>query len=146
MKLKFFLSFLLILSLFILGCVRKKQETSLSETEMPSMQSQIPEQLQTITITPAEEILPSMVPVLTEEEQKLLRNKQIQEALKLTGYYQGDIDGKVGPLTRKAIHEFQEAKGLVVDGKVGPKTWAELEKVLTAAQPVTTGHPALKNN
>lgn len=58
------------------------------------------------------------------------RSKEIQTALKNAGFYDGKIDGKVGPKTKKAIRQFQEAKGLKVDGKVGPKTWAELERYL----------------
>ena len=58
--------------------------------------------------------------------------KDIQGALKNAGYYAGAIDGKIGPMTKKAISDFQEANGLVVDGKVGPKTWAVLGKYLTA--------------
>lgn len=59
-------------------------------------------------------------------------NKEIQAALKAAKFYAGDIDGKIGPRTKKAIVEFQKAKGLKPDGKVGPKTWAALEKYLSA--------------
>jgi len=56
--------------------------------------------------------------------------QEIQTALKNAGFYAGNIDGKIGPLTNKAIEEFQKASGLVVDGKVGPKTWEALSKHL----------------
>jgi len=56
--------------------------------------------------------------------------KDIQTALKNTGFYNGAIDGKLGPKTKKAIEEFQKSKGLKADGKVGTKTWAELQKYL----------------
>lgn len=58
------------------------------------------------------------------------RAKAIQLALKQAGYYGGSVDGKVGPLTQKAIEDFQRAKGLKADGRVGSVTWAELEKYL----------------
>lgn len=58
---------------------------------------------------------------------------QIQTALKNAHLYTGAIDGKIGPLSRKAIIEFQKANGLQADGKVGPKTWAVLEKYLTVS-------------
>lgn len=58
------------------------------------------------------------------------KTKDMQRALKNAGFDVGAIDGKIGPKTRKAIEDFQRAKGLKVDGKVGPKTWAELEKYL----------------
>ncbi len=64
-------------------------------------------------------------------------NKQIQTALKNAGYYSGAIDGKLGPMSKKAIEEFQKANNLKVDGKVGPKTWAILEKYLDSS-PVST--------
>lgn len=53
-------------------------------------------------------------------------NQQIQAALKNAGYYAGEIDGKIGPQTKKAIKEFQAANNLEADGKVGSKTWAVL--------------------
>jgi len=57
-------------------------------------------------------------------------NKQIQVALQNAGYYQGKIDGDIGPMSQQAIREFQAENNLAVDGKVGPKTWALLEKYL----------------
>jgi peptidoglycan hydrolase-like protein with peptidoglycan-binding domain len=56
----------------------------------------------------------------------------IQSALKNAGFYSGNIDGKIGPMTTKAIEAFQKENGLTVDGKVGPKTWAALGKYLVA--------------
>ena len=58
-------------------------------------------------------------------------NKNIQAALKNAGFYKGKIDGDIGPLTKKAIREFQAENNLTADGKVGPKTWAALSKYLT---------------
>lgn len=58
--------------------------------------------------------------------------QEIQTALKNAGYYAGDIDGKIGPKTKKAIEEFQKANNLKVDAKVGPKTWALLSTHLNA--------------
>lgn len=55
---------------------------------------------------------------------------QIQTALKNAGLYEGKIDGKVGPMTKKAIKQFQENNSLKVDGKVGPQTWGVLSKYL----------------
>lgn len=59
------------------------------------------------------------------------RTRDFQKALKNAGFYAGAVDGVIGPKTRRAIEDFQKAKGLKVDGKIGPKTWAELEKYLT---------------
>ncbi len=51
----------------------------------------------------------------------------IQEALKNAGYYQGSLDGKIGPGTREAIRSFQNDNGLDADGVVGRRTWAKLK-------------------
>ena len=58
-------------------------------------------------------------------------NKEIQTALKNTGLYSGNVDGKIGPASKRAIEAFQKNNGLKVDGKVGPKTWAALEAYLS---------------
>ncbi len=56
--------------------------------------------------------------------------KNIQLALKKAGFYAGEIDGKIGKKTRKAIEDFQRANGLKVDGIVGAKTWERLKVYL----------------
>ena len=53
--------------------------------------------------------------------------RQIQQALKNAGFYQGAVDGKSGPMTREAIKEFQRVHGLADDGVVGKQTWAKLK-------------------
>jgi len=60
-----------------------------------------------------------------------LSPKQIQRALKTAGFYQGPIDGKIGPKTKEAILKFQKAEGLKVDGIVGKRTLAALNKYLS---------------
>jgi len=56
--------------------------------------------------------------------------KQIQRALKNAGFYQGQIDGKIGSKTKEAVVKFQKAKGLKADGIVGKRTIAEMRKYL----------------
>ena len=63
----------------------------------------------------------------------LTRDQQIQTALKNAGIYNGAIDGKIGPASKRAIEEFQRRNNLKADGKVGPKTWAALEQFLSGA-------------
>ena len=58
---------------------------------------------------------------------------EIQTALKNAGFYTGNIDGKIGPKSKKAIEDFQKANSLKADGKIGPKTWEALSKHLSAA-------------
>jgi peptidoglycan hydrolase-like protein with peptidoglycan-binding domain len=141
-----------ILPLAVFGCkgkVAKEQapETSAAMPEaMPpavsgdtlSAAPATPEPAQTVA---TETIPPSAAPqVMERPAQKAAvmeqdsRNMDIQKALKNAGFYTGSIDGKIGPKTKKAISEFQSAKGLKADGKVGPKTWSELEKYLTPQQ------------
>jgi len=63
--------------------------------------------------------------------------QEIQIALKNAGFYNGNVDGKLGPASKKAIEEFQKANNLTADGKVGPKTWMALSTYLTQ-QPITS--------
>ena len=53
--------------------------------------------------------------------------REIQQALKNAGFYQGAMDGKMGPMTRDAIKEFQRINGLPDDGVVGRRTWGKLK-------------------
>ena len=57
----------------------------------------------------------------------------IQKALKNLGLYQGEVDGKMGPKTKRAIKEFQKQNNLQADGKVGSKTWALLKNSLESS-------------
>ena len=52
--------------------------------------------------------------------------RDIQQALKNSGFYQGAVDGKMGPMTKEAVREFQRVHGLKDDGVVGKQTWAKL--------------------
>ena len=48
----------------------------------------------------------------------------VQVALYRHGYYKGPIDGIAGPLTKRAIRDFQRAQGLEPDGVAGRRTRA----------------------
>ena len=50
----------------------------------------------------------------------------VQKALEDYGIDTGGIDAIFGPNTKKAVKEFQTAKGLEADVIVGPLTWAAL--------------------
>ena len=52
--------------------------------------------------------------------------REIQQALKNSGFYRGSLDGKMGPMTRESIKEFQRVHGLKDDGVVGKQTWTQL--------------------
>ncbi|MFH0940450.1 MAG: peptidoglycan-binding domain-containing protein [Candidatus Omnitrophota bacterium] len=59
-----------------------------------------------------------------------MTKKQIQKALKNAGYYDGIVDGKIGPKTRAAIMEFQNNMELKADGIAGRNTKEKLLKYL----------------
>jgi peptidoglycan hydrolase-like protein with peptidoglycan-binding domain len=59
-----------------------------------------------------------------------MTKKQIQKALKNAGYYDGNVDGKMGPKTKTAIKEFQKSVGLKADGVAGRNTKEKLLKYL----------------
>jgi peptidoglycan hydrolase-like protein with peptidoglycan-binding domain len=61
---------------------------------------------------------------------------EIQQALKNAGLYDGKVDGKIGPKTKKAIEAFQTQSGLKADGKVGRKTWKALSAYLNKSAEV----------
>lgn len=56
----------------------------------------------------------------------LTRNEKIQSRLNELGYDCGVVDGKIGPVTKKAIMNFQRDNKLEVDGNVGPITFKKL--------------------
>lgn len=64
------------------------------------------------------------------EQKQQLSVKQIQRGLKNANFYKGQIDGKMGPMTKEAIKRFQKARGLKADGFVGKTTSIELGKYL----------------
>ena len=52
---------------------------------------------------------------------------RLQQDLQELNYYSGAIDGRFGSLTKQAVIDFQQARGLTADGIVGPYTWAKLQ-------------------
>ncbi|MEG4320820.1 MULTISPECIES: GH25 family lysozyme [unclassified Microcoleus] len=50
----------------------------------------------------------------------------IQKQLRIKGFYQGAMDGKLGATTTAALISFQKSQGLNADGLAGIKTWAAL--------------------
>jgi len=133
------------------GCT--KQTAGLSGNGNPAASTPESSIIQQATQTPAQATLPfeqaapaavtaavSMAPApiapvetaATAVRTKIGSGTEIQQALKQAGFYQGSVDGKVGPKTQQAIKEFQQAHQLKADGKVGPKTWAALASYLNA--------------
>lgn len=48
----------------------------------------------------------------------LTQRQDIQQALKTLGFYDGVVDGRIGPITQAAYARFQAARGMVADGFV----------------------------
>lgn len=140
-------------ALLVTGCAKKASNEgvgtgfdSLSGSEeLTSLPQATPAQQQSIEVLPIETspvtqshtvthpALPAEVTqaATTVAGEALSYQQKIQTALKNAGLYQGPIDGKIGPASRRAIEQFQQQNGLKVDGKVGPKTWAVLEPYFT---------------
>ena len=152
----------LILALAVTGCAKKvTEDASLTGTGFESLSTtdelaQLPQtaganQQAAVEILPIEASpVTQAVPSTTAPASSLGRvttgtladgmthEQKIQTALKNAGLYSGNIDGKIGPASRKAIEEFQKANGLKADGKVGPKTWVILETYLAGASAVSS--------
>jgi lipid-binding SYLF domain-containing protein len=59
---------------------------------------------------------------------------QAQKSLQEKGYYNGSIDGIIGPMTREAVRDYQKAENLPVNGQLDAQTTAKL-----GVPPVTIG-------
>ncbi|MCJ7726502.1 MAG: peptidoglycan-binding protein, partial [Acidimicrobiia bacterium] len=59
--------------------------------------------------------------------------RQIQAVLKSADYDPGPVDGVYGAKTMAAVEQFQRTAGLTVDGKVGPVTRRALAALLGVA-------------
>ena len=139
---KRFVSIVLVLAVVVcLGSCGKKEE-SVTEMQEPISIEEVGK-LDTQAVAPETAIKTEPVATAVSAETQPLATpykptiEEIQTALKNAGCYTGLIDAKLGPLTKKAIEDFQKANNLQVDGKVGPKTWVVLSKYLNPA-PATT--------
>lgn len=65
----------------------------------------------------------------------------IQQRLQQLGYFQGNITGYFGSMTKQAVMRFQEAKGLTADGMVGTNTQASLQSPQKENQAVKPVQP-----
>jgi len=136
-----------VLAAYLVGCGKKQQpiaeiQEPISIEELGKVNASTPVAPEATAKTePAVTAPAASAPVSSISKEKLEQlppsgpykptAKEIQEALKNAGYYSGLVDGKSGPLTKKAVEEFQKANGLKVDGKVGQNTWVLLSKHLS---------------
>ena len=62
----------------------------------------------------------------------------IQQELRILGYFHGEPDGILGPVTEEAIAEFQTDAGITADGEYGPETYEALADALEADEEFIT--------
>lgn len=114
------------------GCGPREQDlTSLLEEQNPPEEAK-DDSLEPQALIQPQQADPEVKPAAPDIAREFIKptEREIQRALKNSGLYKGDIDGKIGPLTIKAIKEFQLKHNLKVDAKVGPNTWNKLKEYL----------------
>lgn len=90
-------------------------------------------------------LLALLASALAAEPAAAFTNPQIpglQVALQARGFYRGSIDGIAGPLTARAVRDFQRSRGLTVDGLAGPRTRRALGRLgrpLFGSRPLARG-------
>lgn len=125
------------LAIFLTGCATTRKGQDIQTQQLKARINSLEEELQ----RKDEEIssLENELTRLSSSKQRAgtqdvaplrLSAKQIQTALKNSGFYKGQIDGKLGPQTKEAIKAFQKANGLKADGIVGKRTLKKLGKYL----------------
>jgi predicted chitinase len=80
---------------------------------------------------------------LARAKNELSDIKIAQRRLKDLSYPPGGIDGDMGPLTRSALRDFQEANNLPVTGELTPETKAVLFSDSALPRPVEIGRAVL---
>ncbi len=63
--------------------------------------------------------------------------RTVQAALREAGFYNGNIDGKIGRQSIAAISAFQRSQGIKADGIVGRVTWQHLQAFVPAGMSTT---------
>ena len=61
-----------------------------------------------------------------DREYPLSNEMRVQQVLKGKGFYEGEIDGAIGPGTKKALMDFQKKKGIKVSGIIDNETLIEM--------------------
>ncbi len=103
-----------------------ERELDKKEQQITTLENQLESRPSRAAYIPKEAIIDS-----ASDESLLLSKSEIQTALKNAGFYEGPIDGKIGPKTKDAIIAFQKENGLKTDGVVGRKTSSELRRYLS---------------
>jgi membrane-bound lytic murein transglycosylase B len=56
----------------------------------------------------------------------IAERKAIQQALVTLGFYKGEVDGRIGPISQRAYAQFQASRGEVADGFITKASYEEL--------------------
>lgn len=94
--------------------------TSDSDTESQTDDSSSSKSSDTDAVSTMEDI--GSAPNATKQGDSGTNVKKLQQALKLLGYYSGDIDGDYGDKTVQAVKRFQKNRGMKQDGVAGAGT------------------------
>ena len=124
------ISLLILMALFLTGCATCDKKVVDLESRVNTLESKCgitaeKEAIAPATVESAVSTESATTPQIVVPETPT--KKDIQTSLKNAGFYQGELDGKFGPRTKKAVEEFQAANELKSDGKVGPNTWDKLK-------------------
>lgn len=60
----------------------------------------------------------------------LAQRREIQQALRQLGVYDGEVDGRIGPISQEAYARFQASRGQVADGFITLQSHGELAAAL----------------
>lgn len=117
-----------ILGLLISGCATSEK---VSEADISRLNNRISILENELSQKQKENlILKERIAELEQTVIKMPTAVEIQTALKNANFYQGKIDGRIGPETKKAIRKFQEVNNLNPDGIMGSRTWKKLAQFL----------------
>ncbi len=77
-------------------------------------------------------------------ESRVIRRRvirQIQDYLRVLGYYRGPIDGIPGVGTEHAVQAFQRRAGIKADAMIGPEVIRRLEDAVNSGAAASSGQP-----
>lgn len=84
-------------------------------------------------------LVPASAPAVVEFGNKGRAVEELQKQLEGAPHYTGQIDGKFGRATFKAVKVFQEKSKLRVDGIAGGEVWRQLLPKATYAETLKEG-------
>lgn len=88
---------------------------------------------------------PKATPIITTATTKSTEVSKLQELLSKRGFYNGAVDGIMGPQTRSAIIAAQKNYGLVTDGIAGVQTMSALESGANTVSIASNNAPTSSN-